>query len=137
AKRGGPGTFAEIPEDDPKTYEHICKADTVGVFQIESRAQMATLPRFRPKDLYDLAMQVSIVRPGPIVGNLVHPLIRRRQGLEDVTYLDPEIDHLVIPILKRTMGVILFQEQMLKLAMDVAGFDGGEAEELRRAMGFT
>jgi error-prone DNA polymerase len=137
AKRGGPATFAEIPEDDPKTYEHICNADTVGVFQIESRAQMATLPRFRPRDLYDLAMQVSIVRPGPIVGNLVHPLIRRRQKLEDVTYLDPEIDHLVIPILKRTMGVILFQEQMLKLAMDVAGFDGSEAEELRRAMGFT
>ena len=137
AGRGGPASFAEIPEDDPKTYADICRADTIGVFQIESRAQMATLPRFRPENLYDLAMQVSIVRPGPIVGKLVHPLIRRRQGLEEVTYLDPAIDHLVIPILERTKGVILFQEQMLKLAMDVAGFDGSEAEELRRAMGFT
>ncbi len=136
AQRGGPTNFAGIPENDPATYKDICDADTIGVFQIESRAQMATLPRFQPKNLYDLAMQVSIVRPGPIVGKLVHPLIRRRQGLEEVTYLDPAIDHLVKPILERTMGVILFQEQMLKLAMDVAGFDGSEAEELRRAMGF-
>jgi error-prone DNA polymerase len=137
AGRGGPTCFAAIPPDDPATYADIRKADTIGVFQIESRAQMATLPRFRPENLYDLAMQVSIVRPGPIVGKLVHPLIRRRQGLEPVTYLDPEIDHLVKPVLERTMGVILFQEQMLKLAMDVAGFNGSQAEELRRAMGFT
>ena len=136
--RGGPATLAEIAAtDDPATYASMCAADTIGVFQIESRAQMATLPRFQPKNLYDVAMQVSIVRPGPIVGKLVHPLIRRRQGLEDVTYLDPSIDHLVIPTLERTCGVILFQEQMLKLAMDLADFSGSEAEELRRAMGFT
>jgi error-prone DNA polymerase len=137
AERGGPGTFAEMPEDDPETYAAACAADTVGVFQIESRAQMATLPRFQPKNLYDLAMQVSIVRPGPIVGKLVHPLIRRRQGLEEVDFIDESIAGIVRPILARTKGVILFQEQMLKIAMDVGGFDASEAEELRRAMGFT
>ncbi|HYP17518.1 MAG TPA: error-prone DNA polymerase [Opitutus sp.] len=133
----GPSALDDIPEDDPFTYERIRAADTVGVFQIESRAQMATLPRFKPKDLYDLAMQVSIVRPGPITGNLVHPLIRRRDGLEEPDYIDPSIAHIVEPILKRTMGVILFQEQMLEISMAVAKFTGAEAEELRRAMGFT
>ncbi|HWA87960.1 MAG TPA: error-prone DNA polymerase [Opitutus sp.] len=137
AERGGPKALADIPEDDPQTYAAAGAADTVGVFQIESRAQMATLPRFRPKNLYDLAMQVSIVRPGPIVGKLVHPLIRRRQGLEDVDFIDESIEPIVKPILARTKGVILFQEQMLKIAMDVGGFDASEAEELRRAMGFT
>lgn len=135
--QGGPGELAAIPQDDQQTYERMQAADTVGVFQIESRAQMATLPRFKPKNFYDVAMQVSIVRPGPIVGKLAHPLIRRRQGLEKVTYIDPSVDHLVIPTLERTMGVILFQEQMLKIAMDLANFTGSEAEELRRAMGFT
>src|SRR6185295_9037091 len=94
-------------------------------------------PRFKPRDLYDLAMQVAIVRPGPITGNLVHPLIRRRDGLEKPDYIDDSIADRVEPILKRTMGVILFQEQMLELSMKLAKFTGAEAEELRRAMGFT
>jgi error-prone DNA polymerase len=127
----------DIPPDDPLTYEKIRAADTVGVFQIESRAQMATLPRFKPRDLYDLAMQVAIIRPGPITGNLVHPLIRRRDGTEKVDYIHPSVAHIVKPILERTKGVILFQEQMLQLAIQLAKFTGGEAEELRRAMGFT
>ncbi|MBL9201271.1 MAG: error-prone DNA polymerase, partial [Opitutaceae bacterium] len=129
--------LSDIPPDDPLTYEKIRAADTVGVFQIESRAQMATLPRFQPRDLYDLAMQVAIIHPGPITGNLVHPLIRRRNGTEAVDYLDPSIEPIVKPILERTKGVILFQEQMLQLAIDLAKFTGGEAEELRRSMGFV
>ncbi len=132
-----PRSFDDIPPDDPETYEKIRAADTVGVFQIESRAQMATLPRFKPRDLYDLAMQVAIIRPGPITGNLVHPLIRRRDGKEAVDYIHPSVAHIVEPILRRTKGVILFQEQMLQLAIQLAKFTGGEAEELRRAMGFT
>lgn len=126
----------DIPRDDPLTFERIRAADTIGVFQIESRAQMATLPRFLPKDLYDLAMQVAIVRPGPITGNLVHPLIRRRDKKEVEEYIDPSVEHIVKPILERTKGVILFQEQMLQLAIKLAKFSGAEAEELRRAMGF-
>lgn len=138
ADSDGPKTIEQIvATDDPATYDSMCRADTIGVFQIESRAQMATLPRFRPKNLYDVAMQVAIVRPGPIVGKLVHPLIRRRQGLEEVDYIDASVEQLVRPILERTKGVILFQEQMLKIAMDVGGFDASQAEELRRAMGFT
>ena len=133
----GPRALDDIPPDDADTYARIRAADTVGVFQIESRAQMATLPRFKPKNIYDLAMQVSIVRPGPITGHLVHPLIRRRDGLEKPDYIDPSIEDKVKPILERTMGVILFQEQMLEISMAVAKFTGAEAEELRRAMGFT
>ncbi len=137
AARGHPVELYTIPPDDPATYAAMQRADTVGVFQIESRAQMASLPRMRPACFYDVAMQVAIVRPGPIVGNLAHPLIRRRNGLEPITYIDPSVDDLVRPILRRTLGVILFQEQMLELAMKLADFSGGEAEELRRAMGFT
>ena len=133
----GPCTMDDIPVEDPETYEKIRAADTVGVFQIESRAQMATLPRFKPKDIYDLAMQVAIVRPGPITGHLVHPLIRRRDGLEKPDYIDDSVADKLEPILKRTMGVILFQEQMLEISMALAKFTGAEAEELRRAMGFT
>lgn len=137
AKRpDGPPTMNDIPEDDPLTYEKIRAADTVGVFQIESRAQMATLPRFKPKNLYDLAMQVAIVRPGPITGHLVHPLIRRRNGDEKPDFIDPSVEDIVRPILDRTQGVILFQEQMLELSIKLANFSGGEAEQLRRAMGF-
>lgn len=134
---GKPLELYAIPQDDPATYQTIQKADTIGVFQIESRAQMASLPRMKPACFYDLAMQVAIIRPGPIVGDLVHPLIRRRNGLEKPDYLDPSVEDIVRPILERTMGVILFQEQMLELAMKLANFSGSEAEELRRAMGFT
>ena len=124
--------LARLPPDDPQTYAMIQRADTIGVFQIESRAQMATLPRLRPQCFYDLVVEVAIIRPGPIVGNMVHPYINRRVGREPVTYPHPSLE----PILKRTLGVPLFQEQLLRLAMEGAGFTGGEAEELRRAMGF-
>ena len=136
-ERGHPLELYTIPQDDPATFQAMQAADTIGVFQIESRAQMASLPRMRPKCFYDVAMQVAIVRPGPIVGNLAHPLIRRRNRLEPPDYIDPSVDDIVKPILERTMGVILFQEQMLEIAMRLADFSGGEAEELRRAMGFT
>jgi error-prone DNA polymerase len=124
--------LAKLPPDDPETYAMIRRADTVGVFQIESRAQMATLPRMKPERFYDLVVEVAIIRPGPIVGRLVHPYLERRAGREPVTYAHPALE----PILARTLGVPLFQEQLLRLAMTAAGFSGGEAEELRRAMGF-
>jgi len=124
--------LAHLPQNDPKTYSLLQQADTVGVFQVESRAQMATLPRLRPERFYDLVVEVAIIRPGPVVGNMVHPYIRRRAGLEPVTYPHPSLE----PVLKRTLGVPLFQEQLLRIAMVAAGFTGGEAEELRRAMGF-
>ncbi|HZR80619.1 MAG TPA: error-prone DNA polymerase [Candidatus Binatia bacterium] len=124
--------LAKLPQDDPKTYEMIRRADTVGVFQIESRAQMATLPRLKPRSFYDLVVEVAIIRPGPIVGQMVHPYLARRAGREPVRYAHPLLE----PILERTLGVPLFQEQLLRMAMAVGGFTGGEAEELRRAMGF-
>jgi error-prone DNA polymerase len=124
--------LAHLPPDDPKVYRMMQEADTVGVFQVESRAQMATLPRMRPDHFYDLVVEVAIIRPGPIVGKMVHPYLARRNGEEPVTYPHPSLE----PILKRTLGVPLFQEQLLRMAMTVAGFTGGEAEELRRAMGF-
>jgi len=124
--------LAHLPADDPKTYDMIQRADTVGLFQIESRAQMATLPRMRPERFYDLVVEVAIIRPGPIVGQMVHPYLDRRNGREPVTYAHPSLE----PILKRTLGVPLFQEQLMRIAMVAAGFSGGEAEELRRAMGF-
>ncbi|MAE93206.1 MAG: error-prone DNA polymerase [Deltaproteobacteria bacterium] len=124
--------LAHLPPDDPKTYGMIQKADTVGVFQIESRAQMATLPRMKPTCFYDLVVEIAIIRPGPIVGKMVHPYLNRRAGREPVEYPHPSLE----PILKRTLGVPIFQEQLLRLAMEASGFTGGEAEELRRAMGF-
>jgi error-prone DNA polymerase len=124
--------LAHLPPDDPEVYGMLRKADTVGVFQVESRAQMATLPRMKPDHFYDLVVEVAIIRPGPIVGKMVHPYLRRRNGEEPVGYLHPSLE----PILKRTLGVPLFQEQLLRIAMTVAGFTGGEAEDLRRAMGF-
>ena len=133
----GPKNFDDCTRDDSATYKNIVDAKTIGVFQIESRAQMSTLPRFKPKNLYDLAQQVAIVRPGPIVGNLVHPLIQRRDNPQLIDYIDPSLTEKLEPILKRTCGVILFQEQMIAIAMSLAGFTGGEAEELRRAMGFN
>ncbi len=124
--------LAHLPQDDPDTYAMMRQADTVGVFQIESRAQMATLPRMKPRHFYDLVVEIAIIRPGPIVGQMVHPYLNRRAGREPVSYPHPSLE----PILKRTLGVPIFQEQLLRVAMTVAGFSGGEAEELRRAMGF-
>src|SRR5687768_1702285 len=125
-------TLASLPPDDPQVYEMLRAAETIGVFQVESRAQMATLPRLRPDKFYDLVVEVALIRPGPIVGQMVHPYLNRRAGREAVAYDHPLLE----PILKRTLGVPLFQEQLLRMAMVVAGFTGGQAEDLRRAMGF-
>jgi error-prone DNA polymerase len=124
--------LAHLPVDDAKVYATLQQADTVGMFQVESRAQMACLPRLQPKRFYDVVVQVAIIRPGPIVGQMVNPFLLRRQGREDVTYPHPSLE----PVLKRTLGVPLFQEQLLRIAMIAANFSGGEAEDLRRAMGF-
>ncbi len=124
--------LAHLPPGDPAVYRMLQEADTIGIFQVESRAQMATLPRLRPECFYDIVVEVAIIRPGPIVGQMVHPYLKRRQGQEPVTYPHPSLE----PILARTLGVPLFQEQLLRMAMVAAGFSGGEAEELRRAFGF-
>jgi error-prone DNA polymerase len=124
--------LAHLPADDPIVYSTLQKADTVGMFQVESRAQMACLPRLKPERFYDIVVQVAIIRPGPIVGNMVNPFLKRRQGREAVTYPHPSLE----TVLGRTLGVPLFQEQLLRMAMITANFTGGEAEELRRAMGF-
>jgi error-prone DNA polymerase len=124
--------LARLPPDDPQVYAMLQQADTIGVFQVESRAQMATLPRMKPERFYDLVVEVAIIRPGPIVGQMVNPYLQRRAGRQPVRYAHPLLE----PILARTLGVPLFQEQLLRMAMAVAGFTGGEAEELRRAMGF-
>src|SRR5437868_8344917 len=124
--------LGRLPADDPAVYDALQKADTVGMFQIESRAQMACLPRLQPKCFYDIVVQVAIIRPGPIVGKMVHPYLKRRQGREPPNCLHPSLE----PVLARTLGVPLFQEQLLRMAMIAAGFTGGEAEELRRAFGF-
>ena len=123
--------LAHLPADDPKVYKMLQEADTVGVFQVESRAQMASLPRNHPTKFYDVVIQVGIIRPGPIVGNLANPYFERRNGRQPVVYPHPSLQ----PILERTLGVPIFQEQLLKVAMAAASFTGGEAEELRRAMG--
>ena len=127
-----PVELAHIPPDDPEVYDLLQKADTIGVFQVESRAQMATLPRLKPGKFYDLVVEVAIIRPGPIVGQMVHPYLNRRAGREEVVPLHPLLE----PVLARTLGVPLFQEQLLRMAMVAANFTGGQAEELRRAMGF-
>ncbi len=127
-----PFDLSRIPPDDPAVYQLLQQADTIGVFQVESRAQMATLPRMKPERFYDLVVEVAIIRPGPIVGNMVHPYLNRRAGREPVEPLHPLLE----PVLKRTLGVPLFQEQLLRMAMVAAGFTGGQAEDLRRAMGF-
>jgi error-prone DNA polymerase len=132
AKLGKRIDLANLPKDDPKTFAMMQSADTIGVFQIESRAQMATLPRMKPKTFYDLVIEIAIIRPGPIAGNLAHPYLERRAGREPIDYIHPDCK----PTLERTLGVPLFQEQVLRMAMVMAGFDGNEAEELRRAMGF-
>ena len=123
-------TMQAIPKNDTATYDMLCKADSVGVFQIESRAQMAMLPRLQPRCFYDLVIEIAIVRPGPIQGGMVHPYLKRRQGLETVNYPSPEIK----AVLERTLGIPVFQEQVIRLAMVAAGFSGGEADQLRRAM---
>ncbi len=127
---GRPLTLAAIPEGDAAVYEMICQADTMGVFQIESRAQMSMLPRLRPRQFYDLVIEVAIVRPGPIQGDMVHPYLRRRSTGEPIEYPNDEIR----AVLHKTLGVPLFQEQAMRLAMVAAGFTPGEADQLRRAM---
>ncbi|NPT44871.1 DNA polymerase III subunit alpha [Paraburkholderia sp. 1N] len=129
-KRGEPFELQDIPAEDSETYKMICRADTVGVFQIESRAQMSMLPRLQPRRFYDLVIEVAIVRPGPVQGGMVHPYLRRRQGLEPVTYPSPQMEQ----ALSRTLGVPIFQEQVMQVAMLAAGFTAGEADQLRRAM---
>lgn len=123
--------LGQLPQDDPEVYRTLQRADTVGMFQVESRAQMSALPRNRPEKFYDLVVQVAIIRPGPIVGKMMNPYMKRRQKKEKVTYAHPLLE----PVLKRTLGVPLFQEQLIRMSMIVANFSGGEAEELRRAMG--
>ena len=131
-RRGRPVNLARISKKDPATYDMLCRADTIGTFQVESRAQMATLPIMQPRNFYDLAVEVAIIRPGPIVGDLVHPYLNRRTGREPIDYIHPDFE----PILKRTLGVPLFQEQVLRMAMVIAGFTGVEADQLRKAMSF-
>ncbi len=131
-KEGVDVDLAHLPQDDPLVYKMLNEADTIGMFQVESRAQMASLPRHAPKCFYDIVVQVAIIRPGPIVGGMIRPFFDRRQGRAPVEYPHPCLE----PILKRTLGVPLFQEQLLRMAMVAANFTGGEAEELRRAMGF-
>ena len=125
-----PLTVQDIPREDPAVYDMLCAGDSIGVFQVESRAQISMLPRLKPRSYYDLVIQVAIVRPGPIQGNMVHPFLKRRSGEEPVTYANPEIKQ----VLERTLGVPIFQEQVIKLTMVAAGFSGGEADQLRRAM---
>ncbi len=130
-QRGVTVDLALLPMDDQHVFDDLCAADTIGVFQVESRAQMNTLPRLKPRCFYDLVIQVALIRPGPIQGDMVHPFLRRRAGLEPVTYLHPSLE----PILKRTLGVPLFQEQGMQVAIAAAGFMPGEADVLRKAMG--
>src|SRR5208282_2113664 len=123
-------TLATIPAEDPAVYRMLQRADSIGVFQVESRAQMSMLPRLKPKNFYDLVIEVAIVRPGPIQGDMVHPYLRRRQGIEPVSYPSQELR----AVLEKTLGVPLFQEQAMKIAIVAAGFTPSEADKLRRAM---
>ena len=122
--------LAHLPPEDPEVFRMIRAADTVGVFQIESRAQMSSLPRNKPRNFYDLVVQVAIIRPGPIAGNMTNPYLERRQGREEVKYPHPSLE----PVLKKTLGVPLFQEQVMRLAMVAADYTPGEADQLRRDM---
>jgi len=131
-QRGRPIDLAQLPERDSKTFELICRAETIGVFQIESRAQMAILPRMKPKTFYDLVIEIALIRPGPIQGNMVQSYLKRRAGKEPIKYFDDRLK----PVLERTLGIPLFQEQILKISMIMAGFSGSEAEALRRAIDF-
>ncbi len=129
-QRGERFELRDIPAEDAATYEMICQADTIGVFQIESRAQMSMLPRLRPRVFYDLVIEVAIIRPGPIQGGMIHPFLRRREGIDPITYPSPEME----AVLSRTLGIPIFQEQVMQIAMVAAGFSAGEADQLRRAM---
>ncbi|MBL8385419.1 MAG: error-prone DNA polymerase [Burkholderiales bacterium] len=129
-RRGRPFAMMEVPREDPRVYDMLCRGESMGVFQVESRAQMSMLPRLAPRTFYDLVIEVAIVRPGPIQGGMVHPYLRRRQGLEEVTYPSPAVEK----VLRRTLGVSIFQEQVMQLAVVAAGFTPGEADQLRRAM---
>ncbi|MFC4244704.1 error-prone DNA polymerase [Gryllotalpicola reticulitermitis] len=124
-------TLANLPKEEPAVYDMLCRADAIGVFQVESRAQLGTLPRLRPRRFYDLVIEVALIRPGPIQGGAVHPYIRRRMGAEPVTYLHPKLE----PVLRRTLGIPLFQEQIMQMAMAVGGCSAADADQLRRAMG--
>jgi error-prone DNA polymerase len=139
ARPDGPEELARIPEDDKATYDSMCIADTIGVFQIESRAQMATLPRLQPRRFYELVIEVAIIRPGPIQGGMLQMLLARKSGKEEVTYFGKTAKEVpeLCEVLDRTWGVVLFQEQILRIAMILAGFSGGEADELRRALNFN
>lgn len=132
-QRGRGVDLARIDKEDTKTYDLLCRAETIGVFQVESRAQMATLPRMKPRCFYDLAIEVAIIRPGPIAGELANPYLNRRNGIEAVTYVDERLR----PILERTLGIPMFQEQVLKMGIVMAGLDASESEQLRRALGFS
>ena len=121
----------ELDLAEPEVYDMLCRADAVGVFQVESRAQLATLPRLKPRRFFDLVVEVALIRPGPIQGGSVHPYLRRRDGLEEVTYDHPVLEK----SLGKTLGIPLFQEQLMQIAVDAAGFSGAEADDLRRAMG--
>jgi error-prone DNA polymerase len=131
-ERGRPVDLAQLPKDDPAVFDMLCRADTIGLFQVESRAQMATLPRMQPRVFYDIVIETALIRPGPIVGKMVHPYLNRRNGREPIDWIDDRFK----PALERTLGVPLFQEQVLRMAMVIADFTGSEAEELRRAMSF-
>jgi len=131
ARKGFVFGFQDIPAECPSTYDMICEADTVGVFQIESRAQMSMLPRLQPRNFFDLVIQVAIVRPGPIQGGFIHPYLKRRQGLEPVTYPNKELES----VLSSTLGIVLFQEDAMRVAMISAGYSAGEADQLRRDLG--
>jgi len=131
AKTGAKLELHHLPDDDPAVYDLLCAADTVGIFQVESRAQMATLPRLKPRCFYDLVVEVALIRPGPIQGGSVHPYINRRNGREPITYLHPLLEN----SLKRTLGIPLFQEQLMQMAIDIANFTPAESDQLRRAMG--
>jgi error-prone DNA polymerase len=128
--RGVPFSLGDVPPEDPATYDMICQADTVGVFQIESRAQMSMLPRLKPREFYDLVIEIAIIRPGPIQGGMIQPYLRRREGSDPVTYPSPQME----AVLSRTLGIPIFQEQVMQIAMVAAGFSAGEADRLRRAM---